>query len=47
MRKKLFTVRVLRYWNSLPRESVDAPSLDVFKCGAALLAEEVVQLDRL
>ncbi|GAB0185853.1 hypothetical protein GRJ2_001050600 [Grus japonensis] len=30
-RKKFFTVRVMRYWNRLPREAVDAPSLEVFK----------------
>ncbi|KFV18740.1 hypothetical protein N340_04488, partial [Tauraco erythrolophus] len=31
MRKKFFTLKVMRYWNRLPREVVDAPSLEVFK----------------
>ncbi|KFW61074.1 hypothetical protein AS28_09810, partial [Pygoscelis adeliae] len=30
-RKKFFTVRVVRHWNRLPKEAVDAPSLDMFK----------------
>ncbi|KFO09478.1 hypothetical protein N312_05086, partial [Balearica regulorum gibbericeps] len=30
-RKKLFTVRVVRHWNRLPTEAVDAPSLEVLK----------------
>ncbi|KFR00325.1 hypothetical protein Y956_13957, partial [Nipponia nippon] len=31
IRKKFFTVRVVKYWNRLPREVVDAPSLETFK----------------
>jgi len=31
IRKKFFTLRVVRHWHSLPREAVAAPSLAVLK----------------
>jgi len=33
VRKKSFTVRVVRQWNWLPREVLDAPSMDTVKAG--------------
>ncbi|KFV39320.1 hypothetical protein N341_09680, partial [Tyto alba] len=31
IRKKFFTMRVVRHWHRLPREAVAAPSLEMFK----------------
>ncbi|KFO82638.1 hypothetical protein N303_13798, partial [Cuculus canorus] len=31
IRKNFFTMRVVRHWHRLPRDAVDAPSLEVFK----------------
>jgi len=31
IRKKFFPMRVVKHWNRLPREAVDAPSLAVCK----------------
>ncbi|GAB0191064.1 ras GTPase-activating protein 1-like [Grus japonensis] len=42
IRKKFFTIRVVRHWNRLPREVVDAPSLQVFKAGLDGALDNVV-----
>ena len=31
IRRKFFTQRVVTHWNTLPKEAVDAPSLEAFK----------------
>ena len=42
VRKKFFTVRVVRHWNRLPRAVVDVPSLQMFKAGLDGALDNVV-----
>ena len=42
IRKKFFTVRVVRHWNRLPREAVNAPSLEAFKARLGGAVSKVV-----
>ena len=36
VRKKFFTQTVVTHWNGLPKEVVDAPSLEAFRLDVAL-----------
>jgi len=42
IRKKFFTVRLVRHWNRLPREAVNAPSLEAFKARLGGAVSKVV-----
>ena len=42
IRKKFFTVRVVRHRNRLPSEVVDAPSLEAFKARLDVAASSLV-----
>ncbi|RMC22480.1 hypothetical protein DUI87_00794 [Hirundo rustica rustica] len=42
IRKKFFTERVIKYWNSLPGEVLESPSLDVFKKGLNVALDAMI-----
>jgi len=44
IRKKFFTMRVVKHWNRLSREVIDAPSLETFKARLDGALSNLIQL---
>ena len=42
LRKNLFTEKVVRHWNRLPRELMESPSLDLFKKSVEITLQDMV-----
>ena len=42
IRRKFFTQRVVTHWNKLPKEDVDAPSLEAFKARLDVALDSLV-----
>jgi len=42
IRKNLFTERVVKHWNRLPREVAESPSLEVFKKRVDMALQDMV-----
>jgi len=44
IRKKFFTMRVVKHWHGLPREVVNAPSLETFQAGLDRALSNLIEL---
>jgi len=45
-RKKFFTIRVVKHWHGLPREAVQAPSLETFQARLDSALSNLIWLKR-